>query len=322
MIKKNHSVHLVFPAYLGSAEHFVAEINEEVDSQQKLLPAKQSVVPTSEALLFNLLFGKSKTKLGDKPVLPYARISALGNGLSFEENWLRFDPIELQVDAGNIFLIGRDHLCLNHQETTSLLQILNDFLRQDGLHIVPGKPCEWYVKLPTAISIASAPFYKVLAKDIRQFLLDKNEKHIGNKLITELQMLLFTHQINQRRQMNQQPVISSVWPWGQGKPIDELLLKNYDLILSDHSLVKGMHQLSKQGIPLITENEQAINCSHLEEPGQYLIAINHFEYPFPVIAHFLLKLIEKIKSRSLKELNIYLGSGNQLQWRLRKRFFY
>lgn len=303
------SVTVALPAFLQS-EAFL--FNE-------LLP-KPTVAPTQkfssklfgEAILVDLLTEEQKPPA-------FAALSALGNDLDASEGWwLHLDPIELLVDAGNICLVGRDHLDLTESESRQLIATLNKLLVKDDLELLYGSPFEWYIKLNSKPEICTAPLLQVVAKDIRAYLPSGAKKNNWNKLLTELQMLLFDHAINATRQQQGKPIINSVWPWGEGALNSPFQIRNYSAIWSNNSFATGMVKQSNQTVPIFPMTTFKNNL--VESTGNYLIVVNHFGNEAHTIDVLFNLLLDYYEGR-IQKLAIHTGSGDQYYWQSRKKSF-
>lgn len=308
MLIRQKGVHVILalPAWFSSQ-------NDLFHSDQSQPHSNKTKHNSPSKLLFNLL-----SPVDASP--PYAAISALGNQLAGDQgHWLRVDPIELMVDAGNIFLVGRDHLTLQNDEIVALLQSLNEFLLQDGLLIKLGKSEEWYLHASTSFGITTSPLYEVMAQDIRPYLAQGSNYKKWHQLMTELQMLLFDHEVNQARQQTSKPLVNSIWPWGEGEIAGAYPLQNYATIWSDDAFVRGLLMLQKNLVACHHPDE--FDTQVCLENGQHLITINHYRYGLDKLTVLVDALIQKIQTRQIKTFTIHLGNGSTFFWRRQFKLF-
>ena len=306
---------LALPTFTRSGHFLLDAIKGDRKLQKFTHSYTQSTGLSFEAMLFKLLTFAPE----ERP--PYAAISAIGNDFAGDQGWwLRVDPVELLVDAGNICLVGRDHLRLEDSEANQLMASLNSLLKEDNLLLHAGTPQEWYLHLPAAPLIATYPLYEVIAKDIRAYLPFGAEQKWWHKLFTELQMLLFNHDVNLQRQSQNKPIINSVWPWGEGEITKPYPLVQFNGIWTDSFFVKGMHMLSNQEIPFYFQKK--IVLQDIKEPGNYLITMDHHQYDSATLNALLTQLIENTYDRHIRRLTLYLGNGSIYRWQApRFRFF-
>lgn len=314
---KKTSTHVVvaLPTFTQSPDLLLETLSNEIDLFKLLKAARARQEKSGELMLFNLLCDN----VNPDATPPFAALSALGAEFDIEKSyWLRIDPIELIVDAGNICLVGRDHLQLTPQEANSLLYNLNDLLKEDQLKVIAGSPSEWFLSFEQDPCITTFPLSSAIAKDIKAFLPTGKRGKWWHKITTELQMILYTHPINQLRQSQNEPVINSVWVWGEGDITESYKIKPYNTIWSDNSLVKGIARLS--GVNSIYPSQQ-FNIDHLSSKGDYFITFNHYELNHDYLLATLKSLLNFVLERKINELSICFGNGTIYSCQAPKRFF-
>jgi hypothetical protein len=310
--KSGTRVSFALPTYFQSSQLLFNALSEAYPS---FPPKPKNILngPSGEAMLYSLLCDKSNLNL------PYAAISALGAGYAAKEGyWLRADPVELKIDAANIFLLGRDHLSLSKNETQSVLTTLNRFLLDDKLEIQAVSPQTWFLNLEDDPNIVCSPLSLAIAKDIKPYLISGLNKNWWNRLMTEVQMLLFEHEVNKVRQLEKKPLVNSLWIWGEGKMTEDYPLIDYNKIWSDDYFVKGLLKLALADKKLAPSEEFTIK--ELNQAGDYLIAVDHHLLGIDQIVKIMADLLELLVKRDLSELIFYFGNGDIYQWQAPKKF--
>lgn len=299
------TITLALPSFLQSEEFLFAS-----SLSKKNCKPPRKIVSTDSQIGERILFDLMVTDQNVKPA--YAALSALGNGFDPGNNWwLHVDPIELLVDAGNICLVGRDHLSLTAAESKQLLDTLNGLIESDNLSLLYGSSQEWYLKFSADPKILTNPLTSVIAKDIREFLPSGEQKSWWHKLMTEMQMLLFQHAINTQRQQQGKPIINSIWLWGEGSLDSDYPAVNYSAIWTNSALVRGLQKHAGSSAALYSLDE--FDSGAIEVPGDYLIVCNHFycEDRYPLLIDTLLDHFNRGK---IQRLSIYTGRGEQYHW--------
>lgn len=297
---------LALPTYIQNSKTLLTALSQLSNSSPLLHCSRTTYGPYGEEMLFQLICNRDTTPA-------YAALSALGAGLEVENNfWLRIDPIELLVDAGNVCLVGRDHLELQVAEAEALLACINNLLLEDKLQIQRGAPHEWFLSLASHPNINTVPLCNVIAKDIRNFLPDGSDEKWWNRLITELQMLLFQNEINSVRQQHNKPSVNGVWLWGEGTIPSKLTLNDYHHIWSDHSLVKGITQLASKE-QFISPPAQ-FKLDQLGRDGNYLVVIDIQPSNFMEVLAIINEILTALHEKKLKQFSLYLGNGETYTW--------
>lgn len=304
--RRKRMMTLVLPAFFQSEQLLFSHLFPNRDEQTALRFHRKVSKLSGESVLFSLLTGLTKIK---SP--PFAAISALGHGFEPAKRcWLKIDPVELAVDAGNICLVGRDHLGLENHEATSLLTCLNHLLQEDDSQLKMGSPQEWFLELQEHPGIVTTPLSKAIASDIKAFLPTGERSRYWNKLMTEFQMLFFQHETNGSRQHAGKPVINSVWVWGEGYLTQRYPIVKYSAIWHDNALVSGLLRLANTNLPMVAKTD-SFSLEAIQDPGRYLLIANQYELGWPKLQLYFLGLMNKLLKGDIQELSVFIGNGDQ-----------
>ncbi|MFN3234261.1 MAG: hypothetical protein ACE365_02450 [Gammaproteobacteria bacterium] len=177
--------------------------------------------------------------------LPAARITGKRDGLPVDqEYWMRADPVHIQTDQTSAYLMGNDTLDIDDEEQTALVSDLNEWLVQDGLTLIPGQQKRWYLKSEKPFGISTHYYYDCLGKSIGHCLPRGEQKNRWRSLLTELQMVLFRHPVNEARKAKGIPEINSLWFWGEGN-VPHAVHSDYSYIVSDDPVLQGLAEIGK-----------------------------------------------------------------------------
>lgn len=154
---------------------------------------------------------------------PVAAFWARLDGVVGEEPfWLLAQPFHCLADHQGIYPQGMD-LALSAAETLELLGSLNAHLQQDGLCLYQGASGQWYLNLPARSEIELDDWTRLIGRNLYPHLPRGVEQNYFRSLLTELQMLLYRHPVNETRRAQGRPEVSCLWFWAQGQsraPID------------------------------------------------------------------------------------------------------
>lgn len=144
---------------------------------------------------------------------PVAPLTAALDGLDAGSGlWLRADPVHLQLQRGRTLVIAAPALSIDHGESAALTATLNRHFAADGLVFHALQPSRWHLgtgDLPdddalTLDSLAGRPLPRA------------QWRGTWHRRLTEIQMLLHDHPVNQAREARGVPVINSLLLWGGG----------------------------------------------------------------------------------------------------------
>lgn len=154
--------------------------------------------------------------------------------------------------ADPVYLEPRlDHLCLHAQDTASVppadLRPLVDHVEStlgesEDVGFARLGPCV-YLRASQPIATSDVPPYVVHQDMPNEYMPSGDEADGYRKLVSEVEMSLHGHEINQRREMEGQQPINSLWLWGGGYAPEQVTVPHPSLFADDPLLVG--HWLSK-----------------------------------------------------------------------------
>lgn len=127
---------------------------------------------------------------------------------------LRADPVHIRLQREQMVLEAG--VVASAEEAAQLCASLNAHFASDGLCFVAPHPQRWYVLLDAAPAMQSTPLTQVVGRDVQPHLPKGKDALRWHALFNEIQMLLFSHAVNQAREARGETAINSVWLWGGG----------------------------------------------------------------------------------------------------------
>ncbi len=141
------------------------------------------------------------------------------SGGAYEPPLLCADPVFMRTGIDSVVLDVQPPQ-LSRDEVERLLLALNTHLAQDGLVLKAFNPQCWYLHrlgdffthgLPSTTPLSEAG-----AGNVFPYLPQSGDKYWA-QLFNEIQMLLHTQPVNQRREDAGLPPVNGVWLWGEGE---------------------------------------------------------------------------------------------------------
>lgn len=147
--------------------------------------------------------------------IPWAALDRVRSGQPADNMghaWLT--PAHWQIGVGHILM--RDPIALGLQEAASrtLMQAMAPYFAQDGLILTYQEPERWLVSGEALAELASASLDRVLNVDISPWM---PATPALRRLQNEMQMLLYTHPVNDDRAARGQQAVNSFWIHGSGR---------------------------------------------------------------------------------------------------------
>ena len=151
----------------------------------------------------------------DWPVAPLTL--ALDGGDAADGYWLRADPVHLLAHRDRLTLLDPGALNPRADEAAELVALLNRHFSGDGLAFHAPHPARWYVHAPGAPRLVTRELWQAAGRDIAGAMPAGEDSLRWRRVLTEIQMLMHEHAVNQRREARGELPINSVWLWGGGR---------------------------------------------------------------------------------------------------------
>lgn len=177
---------------------------------------------------------------------PVAALEQLGlDAARHPDYWWRADPVHLLVDRDQVAMLPRNTLGVTQEEARALAAGINECFADAHLTIETPRPDAWYLRTPLAWHCRSFDPVRVEGRAITEFMPAGEDADGVRRLMTEIQMLLHMHPVNQAREAAGRLTINSVWIWGGG-PLPEKVLRAPTQIVTSLPLVRGLAKLAGQ----------------------------------------------------------------------------
>lgn len=196
----------------------------------------QLALPRLEKLLARLTPGD--TDAGDDTALsmPHERVLARESGLPHEdgripwaawqvaqsgsdtqgEAWAWITPCHWRVATDHITMGPPQALELGAEESQALLAAMRPYFEEDGIALEYAAPTLWLARGAVFADFASASLDRVIGRTIDAWLPRAAHARTIRRLQQEMQMLLYTHPINEARLGRGLLPVNSFWVSGTG----------------------------------------------------------------------------------------------------------
>ena len=149
------------------------------------------------------------------------------------------DPVHLQADMDHAVLTSCEDLSLTDDESAELCTLLDEHFSQDGIRFLRRSKNRWMVSSTADISMSTTPLCEAVGRNIN-FLLPQGESSTyWKQVLTEAQMLLFSHEINTRRESQGRVSINSLWLYGSGS-LPNVSAGDIDTVTANDDMLKGV----------------------------------------------------------------------------------
>lgn len=263
----------------------------------------------------------------EKGPLPFGALGAFAKGIinaSDPGYWCYVSPIECHTDYQSAYIQGSGHLALEPGEIEALQKSLNTLFEADGLKLITVNAQDWFCYVPTRYLAVMQDLSQVLHKNMAGKFPSGPNANYWARLITECQMLLANHLINQTRIKRNKPLISSVWFWGLGK-LPASVSTSFDEIYTNDSVLHGLALLAEvpsnpclEGAIMPFSKGHTLLCDRLfvEAGSSPSEALEYYENKWFV------PLLKALKKGDIDRLNICTDQGYEYGITKRRLYYF
>ncbi len=149
---------------------------------------------------------------------PVAALTAAVDGLATGTDWwLRADPVHLQMQRSSTLVLAAPALTLNDAEAAALTAALNAHFSTNGIAIIAAHPTRWYIRQQESVVVAGPTLSAAAGRPLPRMAGNGAHASHWHRLLTEAQMVLHEHPVNQAREARGLPVVNSLLLWGGGR---------------------------------------------------------------------------------------------------------
>lgn len=236
-------------------------------SLQRLLKRCDSHLESSlesEAMLLRQLGWQG----GEDDDVPVATLERLACGDNSDGYWFCADPIHLHEDKRYLIMGYPSALDLELEQAQALAASINQHFAEDGWRLEVVTPQRWYLRLDKDPGVHTTPYWRTVGRDIFGLMPDGKNKQQWHAWLMELQMLLFSHPVNEARVEQGELPVSGLWLWGGGR-LPELASKTF-VLRGNNLLMQGIARHSGCEIKALPVDLSAI-CDDIEQDTGQLI---------------------------------------------------
>ncbi|MEM7255785.1 MAG: hypothetical protein AAF404_00190 [Pseudomonadota bacterium] len=151
---------------------------------------------------------------------------------------LRADPVFQQLDINQAVLADHSVLALQPQEATAIVDDLNKHFAEDGVRFQSASADRWYCLLPRELQVSTQSPGNATGRSVSLTMARGPDAGTWRGWLSEIEMLLYAHPVNQQRAATGQTQINSLWLWGEGNPDQLLLSKPGAVVYGDQFYVQ------------------------------------------------------------------------------------
>lgn len=154
---------------------------------------------------------------------PWAALHAAAHGHTDNQAWAFVTPCFWQVGQGQVVMANPHDLQMQLDESLALLGAMRDFFKEDGIELMPDPTqphSRWLASGEVFRLLTTAPEQRAIGRNLSPWL---PQHPLIQRLQNEMQMLLYTHPVNDARTARGADPVNSLWFSGAGvRPVGSL----------------------------------------------------------------------------------------------------
>jgi hypothetical protein len=155
---------------------------------------------------------------GDDGALPWAARAAAEDGIAVgDQAWGLMTPVHWHVGRDHITLADPAELKLSDEESRRFLGVIRPLFESEGWSLHYGAPTRWYAAHDSLDGLPCASLDRVIARNVDLWLANHPQARLLRRLQNEVQMLLYTHPLNDEREARGDLPLNSFWLSGCGR---------------------------------------------------------------------------------------------------------
>ncbi len=150
-------------------------------------------------------------------LIPWAAWQVAQSGReTYYAGWAWITPCHWRVGQGHVSMDHPQQLQLDPRESQALLAAMQPYFEQDGIRLEYDAPTLWLARGEIFRKLPTASLDRVVGRTIDPWMPRSEEARPLRRLQQEMQMLLYTHTLNDERVRGGLPPVNSFWVSGTG----------------------------------------------------------------------------------------------------------
>lgn len=163
------------------------------------------------------VLGKALGWVGADGALPWAAQAAAADGIDTGKlAWGLLSPVHWHVGRDAITMGDPEALALDEAESRAYFDAVRPLFESLGWRAAWGAPTRWYVAHESLADLPTASLDRVIGRNPDLWMPEHPAARLLKRLQAEVQMLLYTHALNDAREAGGREPLNSVWLSGCG----------------------------------------------------------------------------------------------------------
>jgi hypothetical protein len=145
-----------------------------------------------------------------------AALAGVADARDDDRPWGRLTPVHLHVGSDQVNMVDPAELALDEAASREAFDAVRELYTSEGFTMAWQSPTCWLASHECLRELPTASLDRVIGRSVDPWLPGETEAPLLRRLHNEVQMLLYTHPLNARREAAGQLAVNSVWLSGCG----------------------------------------------------------------------------------------------------------
>ena len=159
------------------------------------------------------------------------------------QHWALISPCHLQIHSDHVAMHDPYGLELTEDESRTLMAAMQPYFEEDGIALHWHSATSWLAQGQVFQDLASASLARVRAQPIDPWIPRQSAAQGLRRLQNEMQMLLYTHALNDARSARGLAPVSGFWISGTGSPVQASAPDPLRASPANDALTQTLHRL-------------------------------------------------------------------------------
>lgn len=206
-------------------------------------------------------------------LVPWAAWLAQAKGLHARgQHWALISPCHLQIHSDHVAMQDPTQWELPEDQAYALLAAMQPYFADDGIALHWHSAQTWLAQGPIFEGLCTASLARVRAQAIDPWIPRQSAAQNLRRLQNEMQMLLYTHVVNDTRSARSQVPINGFWISGTGSPlVDDAITPPSAETLQVLQALQALPEPMQSTLGPVTPNAiyvNALDASALQDDAQ------------------------------------------------------
>ncbi|HKE97011.1 MAG TPA: hypothetical protein VKB34_22070 [Povalibacter sp.] len=236
--------------------------------------------------------------------LPSAPVTAMGCGLDGTAgHWMQAELVHFAAGLDRVTCIAlRDEAAVTDAERAQLLATLAPYFPSDDftLHAAGS---EWFVHSTRPLDVVTASPEIAVSNELQSAMPRGADARLLRRLMTELQMLLHEHPVNDVRAARGLPAVNALWLWGAGQLPATQPSRSLPLARTTDPWLRGLYRMHGHAVEPLPADATALLAGLGAERTLALISASELE---SFDSMWIAPLAQALSSRRIARLDLIL----------------